>query len=50
MKHTIKYSTNSEGWNLENNLRAQGYRKMDDCYWVQIFENDTGYTVILERE
>lgn len=50
MKRTIQYSTNVQLWSLEKNLRALGYRKTSDCYWAQIFENDTGCMVILERE
>ena len=35
----ITYETNEQLWKIENELKAQGYTKTNDCYWAQIFSN-----------
>ena len=47
---TIKYTENRELRKLQNELKANGYRKTSDCYWIQTFINDKGNLITLERE
>ena len=49
MKTRIKYSDNNRMWYLENELKAKGFQKTSDCYWVQIYTNGKD-EVMLERE
>lgn len=46
---TVMYKTNEELWKIEKSLKEQGYRKIADCYWAQIF-SDGKNEITLERE
>ena len=50
MTTTIKYSESRELWKLQDELKANGYRKTSDCYWIQTFIDDKGNLIALERE
>jgi hypothetical protein len=50
MKFEIMYNENTQLWKMEKLLTAAGYRKTDDCHWVQIYENRNGDTVVTQRE
>ena len=47
---TIKYTESEELWKLQDELKANGYRKTSDCYWFQTFIDDKGNLIALERE
>ena len=47
---TIKYTEDIELWKLQDELKANGYRKTSDCYWIQTFIDDKGNLIALERE
>lgn len=45
------YKTNRELWDAENRAKENGFAKTADCYWTQLFRNDsTGEEVALTRE
>lgn len=50
MKFEIMYNENTQLWKMEKLLTAAGYRKTNDCHWVQIYENCNGDTVVTQRE
>ena len=50
MTTTIKYSESRELWELQDELKANGYRKTSDCYWIQTFIDGKGNLIALERE
>lgn len=50
MKYTINYSENSHLWKMEDIAAEHGYKKTSDCYWTQIFENESGDMIITIRE
>lgn len=50
MKFEIMYNENTQLWKMEKLLTAAGYRKTEDCHWVQIYENRNGDTVVTQRE
>ena len=35
---TIQYTSNLEMWKLEKELKAQGFVKTADCFWVQHYK------------
>ena len=47
---TIKYTESIELWKLQDELKAKGYRKSSDCYWIQTYIDDKGNLIALERE
>ena len=47
---TIKYTESRELWKLQDELKAKGYRKASDCYWIQTYIDDNGNLIALERE
>lgn len=49
MKIEITYNTNSQIWAIEDIAAAHGYRKTQECYWVQIFENANGDSIVTTR-
>ena len=50
MKYEIVYTKNEELWKMEKIAKSHGYKKMQDCYWVQIFEDTNGNTIVMTRE
>ena len=50
MKYEIVYTKNEELWKMENIAESHGYKKTQDCYWVQIFEDSNGNHVVMTRE
>lgn len=50
MKIEITYANNAQLWEMENIAKAHGFRKTNDCYWAQIFENAAGDQIITGRE
>lgn len=50
MKFEIMYNENSQLWKMEKLLASAGYRKTEDCHWVQIYENGNGDSVAAQRE
>ena len=47
----ITYQTNEQLWKIESAAAAAGYKKTNDCYWVQIFESEeTGEKFSTSRE
>ena len=50
MKQTIKYTEDIERRSVVRVLIEKGYYKTSDCYWCQIFEDDNGNKIILDRE
>ena len=50
MKQTIKQTEDIERRSVERELIEKGYYKTADCYWCQIFEDDNGNKIILDRE
>lgn len=50
MKETrISFSGNTEGWRLEREYKAKGYKKVANAYWAIILEKDNE-RIILERD
>lgn len=46
----IKVYTNEQATAISNQLKAIGYRKVNDCYWYEDWENiTTGAKVTVER-
>lgn len=50
MKYEIVYTENEELWKMENIAKSNGYKKTQDCYWVQIFEDSNGNHIVMTRE
>lgn len=50
MKIEITYTNNEQLWKMEDIAEAHGYRKTNDCYWAQIFENAAGDQIVTSRE
>lgn len=50
MKFEIMYNENAQLWKMKKLLASAGYRKTEDCYWVQIYENSNGDFVTIQRE
>ena len=50
MKNEIIYTENEELWKMENIAKSHGYKKTQDCYWVQIFEDTNGNHIVMTRE
>ncbi|MCD8215070.1 MAG: hypothetical protein LUC97_05465 [Clostridiales bacterium] len=46
----INYKTDREYWRLKADLLNKGFKLTADAYWCQIFENDSGEEIILDRE
>ena len=47
----ITFQTNEQLWKIESAAASAGYKKTDDCYWVQIFRNEeTGHEFSTSRE
>lgn len=50
MKYEIVYTENEELWRMKKIAESHGYKKTQDCYWVQIFENTNGNHIVMTRE
>lgn len=50
MKYEIVYTKNQERCKMENIAEYHGYKKTQDCYWVQIFEDSNGNHIVMTRE
>jgi hypothetical protein len=50
MKLEIMYNENAQLWKMGELLTSAGYRKTEDCYWLQIYENSDGDSVVAQRE
>ena len=50
MKYEIIYTKNEEIWKMEKVAESHGYKKTQDCYWVQIFEDTNGNRIVTTRE
>ena len=50
MKYEIVYTGNEELWKMENIAKSHGYKKTQECYWVQIFEDSNGNHIVMTRE
>lgn len=50
MKFEIMYNENAQLWKMGELLTSAGYRKTEDCHWVQIYENSNGDSVVAQRE
>lgn len=50
MKYEIVYTTNEELWKIEKIAKSHGYKKTQECYWVQIFEDTNGNHIVMTRE
>lgn len=50
MKYEIVYTTNEELWKMEKIAEFHGYKKTQECYWVQIFEDTNGNHIVMTRE
>lgn len=37
----VGYNTNEELWKHENRLEELGYKKIADCYWTQVWFNES---------
>ena len=42
------YETSEDFWKIEKELKENGYKKISDCYWCQIFSNGEN-EIITER-
>ena len=42
------YETTEDFWEIEKELKENGYKKTSDCYWCQIFSNGEN-EIITER-
>ena len=49
MDYTMNYKTNEELWTKERILKKQGFKKIADAYWTQIY-TDGNIEVALVRE
>ena len=50
MKYEIVYTENKELWKMAKIAENHGYKKTQDCYWVQIFEDSNGNHIVMTRE
>lgn len=50
MRYDIHYSTNDQLWSMESAAEKAGYKKTEDCYWVQIFINGENYIVTTRED
>lgn len=50
MRYDIHYATNDQLWSMENAAEKAGYKKTEDCYWVQIFTNGENYIVTTRED
>lgn len=50
MKYEITYTTNNHCWDIEDVAAKHGYNKKEDCYWVQIYRDETGNEIIAVRD
>ena len=50
MKYEIVYTKNEEIWKMKKIAESHGYKKTQDCYWVQIFEDTNGNHIVMTRE
>lgn len=50
MKYEIAYTENAEGWKIGRIAAEHGYTKTDDCYWVQIYRNGNGDSIVATRD
>lgn len=50
MRFEIAYNTNEQLWKMESIAEKHDFSKKEDCYWVQIFENENGDCIICTRE
>lgn len=50
MKIEISYNSNEQLWSMESIAAAHGYTKTDECYWVQIFTNENGDSIVTTRD
>lgn len=50
MKYEVVYTENKHIWKIENIAEAHGYAKTQECYWVQIFEDGNGNSIVCTRD
>ena len=50
MKYEIVYTENEELWKMGKIAESHGYKKTQDCYWVQIFEDTNGNHIVMTRD
>lgn len=50
MNNTFNYSENKQLWTIENIAKENGFEKVADCYWSQIFRNENGEEFFTVRE
>lgn len=50
MKYEIVYTENNELWKMAKIAESHGYKKTQNCYWVQIFEDTNGNHIVMTRE
>ena len=50
MKYEIVYTKNEEFWKMKKIAESHGYKRTQDCYWVQIFEDTNGNHIVMTRE
>lgn len=50
MRYDIHYSTNDQLWSMESAAEKAGFKKTEDCYWVQIFTNGENYIVTTRED
>lgn len=50
MKIEICYTNNDQLWSLEKIAADHGYTKTEECYWVQIFRNENGDSIVTTRD
>lgn len=50
MKIEISYNNNEQLWSMESIAAAHGYTKTEECYWVQIFTNENGDSIVTTRD
>lgn len=46
----IVYTNNEQLWSLERIAASHGFKKTEECYWVQIFTDSAGNNIITTRE
>ena len=48
---TIKINSNEQSWSIGKELRDKGYKRTDNCYWIEIYTHpETGDKITLVRE
>lgn len=50
MKYEIAYTENKHIWKIEDIANSHGYTKTQECYWVQIFEDGNGNSIVCTRD